>query len=69
MFVFVMRIVLQLCFSVNQNRSHLRINERECYRQRKENHAMVQLTLVVGSFALGYIPMSGNSFLWQGLPD
>ena len=29
-------------------------------RQSKENHAILQLGLIVGSYALGYIPMAGT---------
>ena len=33
------------------------INESELRRQRKENQAIVQLMMIVGSFLLGYVPI------------
>ena len=33
--------------------------ETEIERRKKERHIIVQLTLIVGSFILGYIPPSG----------
>ena len=36
------------------------INESELRRQRKENQAIVQLMMIIGSFLLGYVPMCGK---------
>ena len=34
-------------------------NSMEKNRRAKENHAILQLLLIVGSFAIGYIPNAG----------
>ena len=36
------------------------ISERELRRQRKENQAIFQLMMIVGSFMLGYVPICGK---------
>ena len=45
-------------------RSHNK--ETEQHRQKKEKQAIVQLGFIVGSFALGYIPNSGNTVVHRG---
>jgi len=35
-------------------------NESELIRQKKENQAILQLSLIVGSFMLGYLPFCGK---------
>jgi len=35
-------------------------DQGEKNRQRKENHAILQLSLVVGSFAIGYLPTTSK---------
>ena len=39
------------------NRQH----EAERNRRAKENHAIVQLSFIVGSFAIGYVPNTRNN--------
>jgi len=36
-------------------------NMVEAARQRKENQAIAQLALIVGSFMLGYLPQTGEN--------
>ena len=37
-----------------------RMKEAEIIRRKKENHIVVQLTLIVTSFFIGYMPMTGD---------
>ena len=36
------------------------MDQTEAYRQKKERKAIIQLTLIVGSYLFGYLPSSGK---------
>jgi len=36
-------------------------NEREIMRRKKENHIILQLVLIVGTYVFGYFPSAGDS--------
>ena len=54
-------MLLNCNFSARKKRpNNNQQDEAEKNRQAKENHAILQLALVVGSFAIGYVPHAGK---------
>ena len=48
---------------VRKKRPSGREDDAEISRQKKENHAILQLALIVGSFAIGYLPNASEKMI------
>ena len=57
----VVNLTFNNVYSAGKNRANRRRDDGERHRQMKENLAISQLALIVGSFAIGYLPTTSKN--------